>query len=299
MEGVVSLGQKTRRSAALLPVGMILLQSVLYGFGDPISKAAYETTPLFTLLTLRYCMAFAALWLLWGKRVVIHLKTTPVRAWLLPGCAIGLSYVLSNLALTLAPATSVAFLRSLATILTPLLALILYGRRPGWKHVAVQFLTLPGLWLLCGAGGLSRFGAGEAVAILSAVFMAAALVLGQNSLRTVDPITLTTMQSGCSALFALVCALFMEGGVRAGSVTPDVWAVIFYLAIFCTLAGYLLQNKALEKISARSVALLQCLCPVVTAVFSFLLLGEKLTPTGMAGAAIILLCVAAESRMGE
>ena len=65
------------------------------------------------------------------------------------------------------------------------------------------------------------------------------------------------------------------------------------------MAGYLLQNAALETLSSRMVALLQCVCPVMTALFSFLLLGERLSPAGLAGAAILLGCVAAETMMSE
>ena len=44
-----------------LPYGFILLQSALYGFGDPISKAAYEVVPLYSLLSARYLIALAFL----------------------------------------------------------------------------------------------------------------------------------------------------------------------------------------------------------------------------------------------
>ena len=71
--------------------------------------------------------------------------------------------------------------------------------------------------------------------------------------------------------------------------------VILYLALACTLLGYLLQNKALEGISSRTVALLQCTAPVLTAFFSFFLLGETLSLMGLIGAAIILACVVAET----
>ena len=74
----------------------------------------------------------------------------------------------------------------------------------------------------------------------------------------------------------------------------QIWAVIVYLAIACTAAGYLLQNHALRQIPARTVALLQCACPVCTAVFSFLILRERLSAAGVIGALIILTCVAAE-----
>lgn len=49
---------------------LILLQSVLYGFGDPISKAAYETMSVYSLMTVRYTIALAALLLIFGRRIV-------------------------------------------------------------------------------------------------------------------------------------------------------------------------------------------------------------------------------------
>ncbi|MBQ6607593.1 MAG: EamA family transporter, partial [Firmicutes bacterium] len=49
----------------------------------------------------------------------------------------------------------------------------------------------------------------------------------------------------------------------------------------------------------RKVSLIQCLCPVMTAEFSFMILGEKLSPAGMIGALIIIACVAAGSVMEE
>ena len=37
----------------------VLLQGLIYGFGDPISKAAYEILPVYSLLSLRYLLAVA------------------------------------------------------------------------------------------------------------------------------------------------------------------------------------------------------------------------------------------------
>ena len=108
--------------------------------------------------------------------------------------------------------------------------------------------------------------------------------------------TLETQQLPLLALFA---SMLFDGGVRIGQATPKVWAIILYLALACTLTGYLLQNLALEIIPARTVSLIQCTCPVMTAVFSFLLLGERLAAVGMIGAVIILFCVAGESVFGS
>ena len=64
-----------------------------------------------------------------GKRIVRTVKSVPVKAWLIPGVCIALSYVLNNIALDMTEATSVAFLRSLAVVMTPALAFIAYRKR--------------------------------------------------------------------------------------------------------------------------------------------------------------------------
>ena len=155
------------------------------------------------------------------------------------------------------------------------------------------------MYLLCVKGGLSGFGAGEILALLAAALVAATLVFTGRFLDQVDPVSMTALQAGCSAVIAFIGSLLAEGGVHAGSATPKAWMIILYLAILCTFMGYLLQNLALTRISDREVSLLQSLCPVMTAVFSFILLGEKLSAAGMAGAAIIIVCIVISALIGE
>ncbi|MBR4131689.1 MAG: DMT family transporter [Oscillospiraceae bacterium] len=286
-----------KRPQKLIPYALILLQSLLYGFGDPISKAAYERIPVCSLLAVRYLIAFAFLMLLAGKTVVRELRSMRSFAWIAPSVCIAVSYVLSNLALKLTAATSVAFLRSLATVMTPLLALIFFRKRYGLAHAAVGLASVLGLYLLCSFGGLSGFGMGEILSLLGALTMAGALLFGEKALSQMRPLTLTTVQAAASTTVAFLAALLFEGGVRVSQASCDIWAIIVYLAIGCTAAGYLLQNHALRSISARTVALLQCACPVFTAAFSYLILRERLSAAGMLGALIILLCVAAEIRI--
>ena len=281
-------------TAKLLPCLLILLQSLLYGFGDPISKVAYDAVPVYSLLTVRYFIAFVCLCLIGGRDVMADLKTAPVKAWLPPSLCIACCYVSGNVALKLTAATSVAFLRSLSTVMTPVLALLFFRRRLGRKHIPIQLLVVAGLYLLCGYGGLSGFGMGEILSLVTALLMAGALTFGQNALRDMRPLTLTAVQAGASALVAGLCALLLDGGFDLSAATPTVWGIIVYLAIACTAAGYLLQNTALRTVPAKTVALVQCACPVLTAVFSFFILNERLTAAGLIGSGIILLCVMGE-----
>lgn len=278
---------------------LILLQSILYGIGDPFSKSAYEALSVYSLLSARYLIALAALIMMGRRRILDGLKRCPVHIWLIPSLCIACCYILDNVALRLTSATSVAFLRSLSIVMTPLLAFVFYRSRYRWIHIPIQAVIVAGLYLLCGVGGLSGFGMGEVCSLLAALLMAGSLVFGDRALRQVDAITLSTVQTAASAMMALICACLFDGGIYLGAATPGNWGVIFYLAICCTLAGYMLQNTALRKIPSRTVALIQCICPVMTALFSFLILGEKLNGPGMVGAAIILACVVVETLLGE
>ena len=96
-------------------------------------------------------------------------------------------------------------------------------------------------------------------------------------------------------MLALIGCVVFEGGLHLETTTGITWLIILYLAVTCTFLGYLMQNLALTKISDRTVALLQSLCPVMTAVFALLLLGEHLSAAGIAGAVVIVCCVAAGS----
>ena len=289
----------SRSRSKWFPCFLILLQSLLYGFGDPISKFAFDVMPVYSLLVLRYSMALVVLLLLFGKRIWTGLKACSVKDWILPTLCMAGAYVVNNIALDLTAATSVAFLRSLATVMTPLLALVVYRRTYRWQHIPIQCLVVVGLYLLCGLGGLSGFGLGEVLSLLSALLLAGSLVFGEHALERVDPITLSTLQVAASVLMAAICAPIFNGGLHLELTTPTIWAIITYMAIGCTLAGYLLQNAALTTLSSRTAALLQCACPVLTAVFSRFVLDERLSVAGIIGAVIILICVVAETLMED
>lgn len=247
--------------------------------------------PVYTLLTIRYVIALVAMLVIFGRRIYHGVRAARVRDWLAPFLAIAFCYIAGNVALTLTAATSVAFLSSLSLVMMPLLAFFVYRTRLSRAYVPVLAGAVLGLYLLCAKGGLGSFGIGEVFALISAALMASSLVFGASSLEHMDALTLTALQIAVSAIASLIPALFLEGDYVLASTSMTAWGIIIYLAIACTLAGFALQNFALTRIAPRTVALIQCTCPVATAFFAYVLLGEKLSMLGMAGAILILACV--------
>ncbi|MBR6738138.1 MAG: DMT family transporter [Oscillospiraceae bacterium] len=277
---------------------LILLQSFFFGFGDPISKVAYEEMSVYSILAVRFSLAFV-LMLLMGRRALVEdIRRSEVRVWIVPSLCLGSAYIAGNLALDFAPATSVAFLRSLSTLFTPVLAFAVFRTRFRRIHLPFLIAIVVGLYLLCGAGGMNSFGAGEMIALGCALLSAAALVFSGEAIKKMKAMTISTIQLGVAATLSVLCAFIFDGGVSMAGASMQSWGVVLYLAVFCSIAGYLLQNKAFETISPRAVALLQCSCPVCTAVFSFFILGEQLSAAGLVGVVIILVCVTAETIIG-
>lgn len=293
------MNENMKKGVRVLPFFFVLLQSILYGFGDPISKIAYEEMPVYSLLTVRYLIAFVFLSLIGGRTLVTELKKTEIMVWFPSSLCIAGCYIVGNVALSFAAATAVAFLRSLSTVMTPVLATLLYRKHYDRKQIPIQLLVVIGLYLLCGYGGLSGFGLGEILSLLAAFFMSCALLFGQQAMNQLHPLTLTITQAGISAVFAAFCAVFTEGGIMCSGISPQVWMIILYLALACTAAGYLLQNAALKELPAKTVALLQCSCPVMTAVFSFFILREQLSAAGLIGSFLILCCILRSSLLSR
>ena len=277
--------QDNQKNAACL---LMLFQGVIYGLGDPLAKIAYRCLPVYTLLSIRYILAAATVFLLFGRQIAGSLRTCSVRDWLLPcGCTAG-AYMLGNLALVYTNATSVAFLRSTSVIMTPLLAIVCFRKFPSRMFLLFLLMSVVGLYLLCGRGSASGFGMGEILALLTALLSAGALISSEGPLKKMSSIALTAMQTVMSAAMAVLCMLFKGDWKPGGEVPLWAWLIVVYLALFSTIGTYLLQNAALRRASARTVSLIKSFCPVMTTVFSFLILGETLSLPGAIGVGLIL-----------
>lgn len=72
-----------KKQGGTLPYALlILLQSVLYGFGNPLSKIGFESITVLWCLDIRFSGAAALMLLLFGRRTVRTLRAAPLKAWL-------------------------------------------------------------------------------------------------------------------------------------------------------------------------------------------------------------------------
>ncbi|MGE5678242.1 MAG: DMT family transporter [Pseudomonadota bacterium] len=278
-------------------VSFLLIQSLVYGFGNPVTKVAYETITPFWLLTFRFSMALLVFLVFFGKRIFIQLRAVRFTQYLPASLCMAVAYVTCNLALKWTSATNVGFLMSLPVIFAPILAVFILHKKYDYKYLPLQAVVVVGLYLLCSNGGSFTFNIGDLNAMITAIALSGALVFGEKSLEAVDAVTISAAQAGITALTSLICALLFDDFSVIPKVAPEAWAVVAYLAVACTCLAYIMQNSALTHLSSGTVSMIQCTQPILTAAISFLLLGEKLSIRGMLGAAIIIGAIIAVNMM--
>lgn len=272
-------------------VALMVLQTVMFGLGNVVTKVAYaDITPLWCLV-LRFGLAFAVFAVLFGRRIVLQLRAVRVAAWLPAALCMALSYVANNVALDLTTATNAGFLIALPVVFAPLLSSLVNRKRYPMAFLPFQAAVVVGLFFLCNNGGAFTFGPGEVVALLSSVALAGALVFGERGLAQLDVFAVAGTQIAVTLGASFGLALVFEPAVNVAEVTPQAWATIVFLALGCTCLAFFIQNKSLEVLKSSTVSLLLTGEPVFTAALSFPLLGEMLDGRGFAGTAIIVVAV--------
>ena len=276
---------------------LILIQSLIYGIGNPLTKIAYRSITPYWLLAIRYLFALPLILFLARKSLLQDFRSIRVGIWLPPCIFCAGAYILINLALDCTTSTNVGFIMSLPVLIAPVMSAAVFHQKYQLRHLPIQFITIIGLFLLCCNGGFFAFGKGEVLALLATVCLAGHLVFGERALQEMDIMSATALQ----LMGAMVCCCVFAFAGDDFSVLPGVraeaWVIVAYLGIVCSVGGFWLQNKAVPNLSSRTVALLQCSQPIMTAVASFFILGETLTPIGLLGAAIIIACLAADTRL--
>ena len=191
---------------------------------------------------------------------------------------------------------------SLATLITiggtPVIVTIVEqvsGRRAlGRAGAATMAMALAGLGCLVGlpGGGLSEAAllAGAGMALLSAAGFAAVTLLGPSLLTGVDALTLNGFGFSLGGVVLLPLAAAFGGGLGFRPGLPAA-GLLAALAVGPTAAAYLLYFRGLRTAPASTAALLSLIEPLAAAVLAALVLGDRLSVTGLAGAALLLAAV--------
>jgi DME family drug/metabolite transporter len=169
------------------------------------------------------------------------------------------------------------------------------GRALGRAGVITMAMALGGLGLLTGlpGGGFSETAvlASTGMALLSAAGFAVVTLIGTSPVTGLDELTLNGFGFSLGGMALLPLAAVLGGGLgfRPSLASAGLLAA---LGIGPTAVAYTLYFRGLRKASASTAALLSLIEPLAAAVLAALVLGDRLSTTGIAGAVMLLAAVA-------
>jgi len=179
------------------------------------------------------------------------------------------------------------------------LFVVIYGmllglERPRRTVIAGILLSFVGTLLLI-AGGQGELSLrretllGDLLILLAAMMWAAYTLGGKSLLGRYSPLKLNalTMIPG-TLLLALISAPALAGQ-DWGAVSAGQWGAWAYSTTFAVVVAYVLWYTSVQRVGGARTAVYSNLTPVVATVASWLLMGERLAPLQILGAAVVII----------
>ena len=195
-------------------------------------------------------------------------------------------FLLQTVGLKSTTAPKSAFLTSLATVMVPLLAALVYKIKPRISEVAGVLAATLGMGLMTFEGPIGSMGRGDLLTFGGAVAFAAHIVATGHYAEQIGYEVLSVTQIGVAALSALSLVYWVEMP-RIHWQPVVVWAILI-TGLLCTALAFTIQAWAQRYTTSTRTALIYALEPVVAWITSFSIAGEGLSGQAAAGAALIL-----------
>lgn len=262
---------------------LILITMVWGGTFLLVQYALAASGPMF-FVGLRFAAA-AAIVALFSLNVLRGLTLLEFRAGVAIGTAIMLGYGLQTIGLQTIPSSQSAFITALYVPFVPLLQWLVLGRRPGLMPSLGIALAFAGLLLVSGPQGASlQFSPGELATLVSAVAIAAEIILISAFAGKVDVRRVTVVQLATASALAFLMT------VPTGEALPDFSWLLVISAVGLGSVSAVIQvamNWAQRSVSPTRATVIYAGEPVWAGIVGRLA-GERLPAIALLGAALIV-----------
>ena len=196
---------------------------------------------------------------------------------LVTGTAATASLLLWTWSLSETSVANVALLSNLNPIFVGVAGYFLFGQKFDRRFVIGLILALIGA--VAFELSEAQFSAdqlqGDALAFISAVFIATYLILIEKLQGRFSTSTIMMWRCGVTTIFLLPLLPFIED--RLWPQTQNGWLLIIFQALFCQVLGQGLLAYSLSKLSSGVVAITLLLEPIIASIFAWFIFGEQIT----------------------
>ena len=184
----------------------------------------------------------------------------------------------------------VGFITALYMLLVPLISFIIYKKKQPFTTWLGVFLGVGGLYMIC-MGGSSSFGLGkgEILALLCSIAFALHIIVIDKYASKIDAIVLSCGQYMITGAISCILMFIFEkpsiDGIMQAAI-PILYAGI--MSCSCAFTFQIIGQKYTEPTLA---SMLLCTESVFSVIFSFIILGERMTVIEYIGCAVMFTAI--------
>ena len=283
------MSRQDGRGIKMLAALGLITTTIIWGSAFVVMKNSVDVISPTYLLALRFTIAALALGAVFWKQTKA-INRSDLRCGALLGSFLFASYLFQTYGLKHTTASKNAFITTLYVILVPFLHWFFNKKRPSKNNIAAAVLAVIGLAMLSLEGDLS-INIGDILTLICGFFFAIHIVFIDRYTVNHDPIRLTVIQMCMAAVLSWLFAPVLEGTFDFRVIDRSMLIGLFYLGIFSTMIGFLLQNVGQKYLTPNTSSLLLSFESVFGLVFSVIFLGDPLTLKVIAGCGLMFAAV--------
>lgn len=291
MNSMDSIYKKKRN----VPAGHLLALFSVFVWGTTFiaTKLLLKSFEPVDILFYRFLIGYAMLWVLYPRPLKLARPKEELLFLLAGASGVSVYFLCENFALTYTYASNVSILVATAPFITGLLAHFISKEKLNRFFIIGFFLSIAGIVLITTNGNLTLHlnPLGDLLALFAAVCWAVysltTVMLHKPSYSSVA----VTRRIFFYGLLTIIPFLAFRGFHFdvAALLAPSSIGLFLFLGLVASGLCYITWNKALELLGAVRASVYIYLVPVVTVIFSFFILDERLTFLSLFGCVLIII----------
>jgi len=274
------------KKAAIADLALLMV-AIVWGSGFIVTKNALDNIGPYYLLFFRFIVASSLLALITFKKLK-NASKQDIKAGIIIGLFLFAGFATQTVGLQYTEAGKQAFITSTNVVMVPFIYWAISKKRPDKFEVFAAILCFIGIGILSLNSDFS-INIGDLLTLICAVLFACHISSTGYFAKELDPYVISVVQMATAAILSLIFALIFEGTnfpLEGKTLIP-----ILYLALFSTMAAFLIQTVAQKYTSSTHAAIILSLEAVFGSTFAIIFLKEAVTIKYFIGCMAILISV--------
>jgi drug/metabolite transporter (DMT)-like permease len=270
---------------------LALLTQFIWALNNNVSKFALQGFPPLLLAGFRTALAAVLILPIYYilRARLLHARELP-KLIALGAIGVGMNQFFFVVGINWTSVTHSAFILPLTPVITMLMAAALKQEKITRAKVMGMAIAFTGVLLLqlTKPPGQGATLLGDMLLLVGVLSFASYIVLGKRATALYDGITVTTVAYVGSALILSPLTIWQARGFDFSSVPLRSWLAVGYMALFSSIAGYLIYYYVLTHIESSRASNFSYAQPVMSTSLAALLLGEPVTLWLLFSGALVL-----------